>query len=55
MLFGVGVSAVRGDKVTNPAERAARSNPESRRQDQPNNSREDAAVVNLADARNHQT
>lgn len=33
MVFGVGVCGVGGDDVADPAERAARANPEARRDD----------------------
>ena len=55
MLFSVGVRAVRGDDVADPPERAARPEPEARRYDQPEYSRQNAAVVELANARNNQT
>src|SRR5437762_7893948 len=43
-------SCVGGDEVTDPAERATRTNPETRRDDQPKNARENAAIVKLADS-----
>ena len=55
MLVSVGVRAVRADDVADPPERAARPEPEARRYDQPEYPRQDAAVVELANARNNQT
>src|SRR6185503_15517200 len=55
MILGVGVSGVGGNDVADPAERAAGANPEAGRDDQPEDSREPAAVVNLADAGNKKT
>ena len=55
MFFRVGVGAVRGDEVADPAERAAGSKPESRRENQPQNSRQDTAVVKLPHSGNNQT
>ena len=55
VLFSVGVGAVRGNDVADPTERAARTEPESRGENQPQYSRQNAAVVELANARNNQT
>ena len=55
MILGVGVSGVGGNDVADPAERAARANPKARRDDKPKNSRQDAAVVKLADTGNKKT
>src|SRR5882672_1845450 len=55
MIFGVRVSRVGGDDVANPAERAAGTNPKTRCDDQPENAREDAAVVELAYSGNDET
>ena len=55
VVLGVGVSGVGGNDVADPAERAAGANPEAGRDDQPEDSREPAAVVNLADAGNKKT
>lgn len=55
VFFSVGVSAVRRDDVQDPAEQEARPKPESRSENQPQNPREDAAVVNLPKARKNQT
>ena len=55
MFFRVGIRAVRGDEVADPAERAARPKPESRRENQPQNSRQISAVIELPNARNNQT
>src|ERR1041384_6730163 len=55
VFFRVGVSAVRGDQVEDPAAQAACPTPEEKSKQQPNDSGQNAAVVNLAEARNNQT
>jgi hypothetical protein len=55
MIFGVRVSRVGGNDVADPAERAAGTNPKTRCDDQPENAREDAAVVELAHSGNDET
>jgi hypothetical protein len=50
MLFRVAVGRVCGDEMANPTERSARSNPETRRDDQPENPTEKRSVVDLAHA-----
>jgi len=45
MFFGVRVGAVGGDDVTDPAECSAGAKPESRGEDQPENARQNPAVV----------
>ena len=52
VFFGVGVGSVGRYDVANPAERAARANPEAGREDEPENARQDATVIKLADAGN---
>lgn len=41
--------------MTDPTERAAAANPQAGRDDQPQNARQDAAVVELAQAGNQET
>lgn len=55
MLLGVAVGRVGRDEVANPAERAARSDPEAGRDNQPAEPRQNPAVVKLADTRNQKT
>ena len=55
MIFRVGVSGPRSDNVANPAECAASANPEPGCDDQPENARKDAAVVELAYSGNNET
>src|SRR5690242_9188521 len=55
MLFRVRVSAVRGNQVQYPAEKPAAAKPQSRGEDQPQNPREHAPVVDLPEARKKQT
>lgn len=55
MIFCVGVSGPRCDNVANPAKCAASADPESGCDDQPENARKDAAVVELAYSGNNET
>lgn len=55
MLSRVRVGTPGRDDVTNPAERSARSNPETGSKQQPENAREDSTVVELSDTGNHKT
>ena len=50
MILSVGISRVRRDDVANPTECSASSNPETGREDQPKNSRQNPAIVKLSDA-----
>lgn len=52
MIFRVGVSRVGRDDVANPTQRAAGTDPEAGRNDQPENPRQDAAIVKLANSGN---
>src|SRR4029453_1568077 len=51
---GATIRRDRGDDVADPAEQAARANPEARRHDQPEQTAKEVAVVELADARDDQ-
>ncbi len=55
MTFSVGVGGVRGNDVANPSQRATRADPETGRNYEPKNSREDAAIVKLANSGNDET
>src|SRR5829696_5330531 len=55
VFFSVRVSTVRSDDVEDPAEQAGSPTPEEKSKEQPHESSQDAAVVNLAEARNNQT
>jgi hypothetical protein len=52
VFLGVGVRGVCGDDVANPAQRAAGPKPESRRYNQPENSCQNATIVELPHSRN---
>ena len=49
VFFRVGVSAVRRDDVEDPAEQTASPTPEEESKQQPHDSRQNAAVINLAE------
>ncbi len=55
VLFRVRVGAVRCNEVTNPAEGAAWPDPESGRENQPQHSCQNPAVIDLPNARYDQT
>jgi len=55
MIFRVGVGGVGGDEVTDPTQRAAGANPETRGDDEPKDTGQNAAVVKLAHTRNDET
>ena len=55
MILSVGVGGPGCDNVANPAERAAGADPKARGNDQPENARKDAAVIELAYSGNNKT
>lgn len=55
VFFRVGVSAVSRDDVEDPAEQAASPTPKEKSHEQPQDSSQNAAVINLAETRNNQT
>ncbi len=55
MFARVFVSSVSRHDVADPAEQTARSDPKTRRNDQPENTAQDVAVVKLADSRDKET
>ena len=55
MFLGVGVSAVGRDDVADPTERSACAQPETRREEQPQNTGQNSTVVKLPDTGNNQT
>ena len=50
MIACVGVGCVGRDDVANPAQQSARAYPEPRRDDQPEDSGEEATIVELSDS-----
>lgn len=54
VILREGVCGVGGDDVTDPTQCAAATNPESGSDDQPENTRQNSAVVELPDARNNE-
>ncbi len=55
MVLRKGVGGIGGDDVADPTERAAAANPQARRNDQPEDAGEYAAIVKLAHAGNQKT
>ena len=55
MIFRVGIRGPGRDDVTDPAQRPARSNPEAWSDNEPENSGENSAVVELADPGDDET
>ena len=51
MITRVGVGGVGRDDVANPTEQAARADPQARRDDQPQDTGQEAPIVELPDAR----
>jgi hypothetical protein len=51
MIACVGVGRVGRDDVANPSQQSARAYPETRRDDQPQDSGEEATIVELSDSR----
>ena len=55
MILGERVRGVSRDDVADPAERTTRTDPETGRDDEPENSRQNPSVIELANARNDKT
>ena len=55
MILGEGVRGVSRDDVADPAESSTGTDPETRRYDEPEDSRQNPSVIELADARNDKT
>jgi len=55
IFFGVAIGRIGRDDVADPAERAARADPEAGREDESQDARQDLPVVELADAWNKKT
>ena len=54
MFARVFISSVGRHDVADPAEQATRSDPKTRRDDQPENAAQDAAVIKLSDSRDEE-
>src|SRR5947209_390331 len=55
MFARIFIGSVRGDEMTNPAEQSARAEPEARRDDEPQDASQDAAIIELSNSRDKQT
>ena len=55
MAFSVTIGSPGRDDMADPAEPAARPDPEARRDDQPENRSQDTAVIELPHARDEET